>query len=92
MENYFLLVKFNKINEITPPTKTPTVCTAQAIIPIANAMLGLIVKATKIAWITIGKIPMPPGVSTTDIEPKNKQTNAATKGKLKVSGSALKFT
>ena len=49
MENYFLLVKFNKINEITPPTKTPTVCTAQAIIPIANAMLGLIVKATKIA-------------------------------------------
>jgi hypothetical protein len=39
--------------------------------------------------ITIGKIPIPPGVRTTAKEPKNKQTKADTKGISDVSGSAL---
>lgn len=88
-KNYFLLVRFKKIKEAIPPIKTPKVCTAHAIIPMAKAILGWIEKATKIVWITIGKIPIPPGVSTTDKEPKNRQTKAEEKGKFEVSGSAL---
>jgi hypothetical protein len=61
---------------------------AQAIMPIANAILGLMVKPTRIVCITIGNIPIPPGVRTIAKEPKNKQTKADTKGKSDVSGSA----